>query len=96
MTSGSAVATGVAAAAVAAVPMFAGALFFQPMRAVAFGVVFAALVLGSTLALDAASQDWYRYYVFALAGRYPFDWAQVASFWARTQPGPSMKLKSTT
>jgi dolichyl-phosphate-mannose-protein mannosyltransferase len=75
-------------ALVAAVPMLAGATLFQPRRAVAFAATVVVAVAGSTLMLDAATHGWFRYYVFALAGRYPFDVGRVASFWTRDLFGP--------
>lgn len=75
-------------AIVAAVPVAVWLLSADRVRGAAFTATLAAAVAGSTWALDAASDGWYRYYVFELAGRYPFDAALVARFWTRDLLGP--------
>ena len=47
-------------------PLVAFLLVTRPRQGVWFATTFAAVILGSTLAFDAMSNGWYRYYVFGI------------------------------
>ncbi|HEY6867779.1 MAG TPA: glycosyltransferase family 39 protein, partial [Candidatus Eisenbacteria bacterium] len=68
-------------ALVIAVPL--GALAFRDdrRRGVAFAGTVAGLVLVSTLAFDAASHGWYRYYVFGVAMGHGIERSLLLRFW---------------
>jgi hypothetical protein len=74
-------------AVVAAGPIAVALLLADRPRGLAFTATTAALIAGSTLLLDAQTHGWYRYYVFALAGRYSADPALLGEFWTNDLAG---------
>jgi len=57
-------------------------------RALALGLGLAVLVAGSTLALDANSGGWFRYYAFHIAGSHPFGPGLATIFWTQRLIAP--------
>jgi 4-amino-4-deoxy-L-arabinose transferase-like glycosyltransferase len=75
-------------AAVAVLPVIVWLLLTDRVRGALFAVSVAGLIGLSTLALDAASGGWYRYYVFELARHSSIDPLLAANFWTRDFFGP--------
>lgn len=70
--------------AIAFVPaMFLHLLVAAPRSAGVFAVVAAALLGGSTLALDRAHDGWYVFYVHGLLVAQPIDFKYLVRFWSR-------------
>jgi hypothetical protein len=63
-------------------PFAACALIERDRRWLGFAVGFAVPLLAGCAALDAASDGWFRYYVFALPAQHALRLAKLANFWS--------------
>lgn len=75
-------------ALVALLPVAAWLIVVERNRGLWFAGAFGAGLLGAVGWLDAASDGWFRYYVFELAGRYSMDPLLAGRFWREDFFGP--------
>ncbi len=77
------------AALFVALPMIAyTAIASRGARRLIFGGVFSAVVAGSTLAFDLASEGWYTFYIFKAPSGHAIDFLMLFKFWAEDVARP--------